>query len=245
MGYVQDFDSLAVGSDPPEWLDTAPNRSLEPDDSLFRVWGSENHWFGTVSTATNIHSHFVGNGASQWNGFEYTGRMRIGVADGGIGVTFFSQFPNEASYYRLRRYNGAPTESEAEFGAFYVWGVGTAMTSGVTDTGVVPTPGNWYRFRIQVVDTGLQTEVRANVWLDGTTEPTAWQVDATDDSVTRLTSGTIGVWSFFSGGKDWDDLRVTPLASVPAIDWPNLMLLTLLLSISGSRMTARTRPTGL
>jgi hypothetical protein len=77
---------------------------------------------------------------------------------------------------------------------------------------VVPLASTWYWFIVEVEDTGTQTEVRAKVWAEGTPEPTEWQVDAYDDSATRITAGTFGVWSYQPGGKYWDDLQVTYLA---------------------------------
>jgi hypothetical protein len=59
-----------------------------------------------------------------------------------------------------------------------------------------------------VEDTGTRTEIRARVWEDGTTEPVGWQADCFDDSPTRLTGGTVGLWSMSTGAKYWDDLVV-------------------------------------
>jgi hypothetical protein len=62
-----------------------------------------------------------------------------------------------------------------------------------------------------VEDTGTQTEVRAKVWAEGSSEPAEWQADAFDDSASRLTAGTFGLWSYLTGEKYWDDLQVTYL----------------------------------
>ena len=71
----------------------------------------------------------------------------------------------------------------------------------------------WYEFRIEVEDTGSQTNIRARVWESGTSEPTSWQIDAYDSSGSRLTAGTVGAWSFGGGAKHWDDLVVEPIAT--------------------------------
>jgi len=42
-------------------------------------------------------------------------------------------------------------------------------------------------------------------------EPATWQVDCYDSKSSRLTSGEIGVWSYYSGRKYWDDLAVVGL----------------------------------
>jgi hypothetical protein len=73
-----------------------------------------------------------------------------------------------------------------------------------------PVPNVWYWFRIWVQDTGVRTEILAKVWQEGQAEPADWQVNAYDDTPTRLVSGTFGVWSYLSGSKYWDDLSVYP-----------------------------------
>jgi hypothetical protein len=208
-----DFDSYAANDDPTDWFDTDENNSLLSADyfKTFDVNGAMA--FGTQSTLTNIHSHYIGTGntlleggAATFTNYEYSGRMFMTDANGGIGITFFSQYPAATSYYRLRRFS---TNS------FHLASSGTAITSGQTDSGVVPVVNTWYRFRIQVLSTGTQTEIKAKVWQDGLMEPFNWQIDAVDDSVTRLTTGTYGVWSFNTGSKFWDDLAIQALPSGP------------------------------
>ena len=46
-----------------------------------------------------------------------------------------------------------------------------------------------------------------------------WQVNCTDASGARLTSGRIGVWSMGSGEKYWDDLQVEALGT-PTVPEP-------------------------
>jgi hypothetical protein len=120
---------------------------------------------------------------------------------GGIGVTFFSQYPNKDAYYRLRRYNR---------NAFHISPHGTKVT-GDSDTGIVPLPNVWYWFRILVEDTGTRTEIRAKVWPENSAEPASWQVDCYDSNSSRLTSGAIGVWSYYRGSKYWDDMTLVSL----------------------------------
>lgn len=137
------------------------------DDSLFEEFDlSGEKAFGTPSTATNIHSHYVGGGIDPLSGYEYTGRMLIAASGGGIGVTFFSEYPIADVYYRLRRYANKP--------AFHLASHGTSV-SGDKETGVVPVANVWYRFRIQVEDTGTQTGIQAKVWAEGDSEPVDWQ----------------------------------------------------------------------
>ena len=181
---------------------------MAENDSLFEVFDlNGDKVFGTTSTQTNIHSHHTGSGIDTLSGYEYSGRMMMTASNGDIGVTFFSQYPNTDAYYRLRQYGT---------GAFHIapHPHGTNV-NGDTDTGVFPSPNVWYWFRILVEDTGSRTEIRAKVWPENSAEPAAWQVDCYDSSASRLTAGTIGVWSMGSGSKYWDDLTVTPLGPLP------------------------------
>ena len=82
-----------------------------------------------------------------------------------LSNTFFSQYPLSDAYYRLRRYSN---------NSFHIAPHGTTVFGDI-DTGVVPMPNTWYWFKVEVEDTGLQTEIRAKVWADGNVEPAAWQ----------------------------------------------------------------------
>ncbi|MDH3626181.1 MAG: hypothetical protein OES25_00820 [Acidobacteriota bacterium] len=206
--YTEDFNGFGADENPTAWSDTAANSSLQLDDSLFATEvDADGTYFATNSTATNIHSHLSTDFGSD---YQYTGRMRITSSNGGVGVTFHSQYPNSMSYYRLRRFLSEPFHLTADGGA--------TITSGTKTTNVIPSPNVWYRFLIRVEDTGTQTEIRANVWPDGDPEPTGWQIDAVDASSGRFTSGTIGVWSFTSGAKHFDELAVHSLqATAPSV----------------------------
>ncbi|MGE0622630.1 MAG: hypothetical protein AB7O54_08420 [Pseudomonadales bacterium] len=199
----ENFDSIAVGMDPVDWIETGAGNSLSEDDSLFTILALNGDLtYGTSNPAINIHSHYAVPGSLNLQNYEYTGRMYIESPGAGIGVTFLSQYPDQGAYYRLRRYGGTN---------FHLAPVGSSV-SGTTDTGVFPTPGLWYRFRVQAEDTGTETQIRARVWIDETQEPTVWQVVATDSSPNRLVRGTVGIWGMSTGTKAWDDLRVVLLA---------------------------------
>jgi hypothetical protein len=205
-GLVETFEGVAVGSDPVGWVDTAARNSMVVDDSLFKVMAVDgSQALGTVSTASNIHSHHVGGAWGSAGGYTYSGRMRMSDQSAGIGVTLFSDYNQSDSYYRLRRFNSN--------GAFELSPHGTSMSGGVTNSGVVPVANAWYQFKVEAVDTGSRTEIRAKVWQQGTAEPAGWQIDAYDGSSTRRTAGTVGVWSHTKGSKFWDDLTVQALAA--------------------------------
>jgi hypothetical protein len=205
QAYAEDFEAYDDGSDPVDWLDTAAKNSMAENDSLFEVFDLKgDKVFGTTSTQTNIHSHLTDPGIDTLSAYEYSGRMMMTASRGGIGVTFFSQYPNTDAYYRLRRYGNS---------AFHIapHPHGTKIY-GDTDTGVYSSPNVWYWFRILVEDTGSRTEIRAKVWSENSAEPAAWQVDCYDSKSSRLTSGAIGVWSYDRGSKYWDDLAVNTIS---------------------------------
>ncbi len=203
---VEGFEGVAQGSDPVGWVDTAANNSMAVNDSLFEVMAVDaSQVLGTTSTATNIHSHHVGGAWTSSGGYTLSGRLQMSDQSAGIGVTVLSDFNDSDSYYRLRRFGSN--------GTFQLSPHATSMTGGVTNSGVVPAANVWYEFRIEALDTGSRTEIRANVWEQGTAEPAEWQIDAFDDSATRLTAGTVGVWSHSTGSKFWDDFTVAGVGS--------------------------------
>ena len=199
------YDTYEAGAAPFEWISTMADNSMVEDPTLFTVveLGSDKV-FGTASTETNIHSHYTGPALSDIAGYEYNGRMLITHPDAGVGVTFFSQYPYEDAYYRLRRYAGYPSFHLAPH-------LPGSSLDGEIDTGVVPAANVWYQFRIRVEDTGNQTEIRAKVWPESQSEPLDWQVHAIDRAQDRLIDGTVGIWSMSKGSKYWDEIVVEGL----------------------------------
>ncbi len=78
--------------------------------------------------------------------------------------------------------------------------VGTAETviKTVTVTGMTYSVGDVLRTRLQVTGSGTST-LSAKVWKVGTTEPTAWQVSATDTQAALQSAGGVGLQAFLSG----------------------------------------------
>ncbi len=189
-----DAQPVAAGS----WLDTTSGGFVE-DPMLHKVvrLGSDLS-LRTASTLINIHTHFQSAEASQWEIGQFTGRLRVSDESGGIGVTFASAFPDVDSYYRFRRFAGT---------GFHMAPHATSL-AGDLDSEVVPDADTWYAFRIVMVDTGMQTEIRARIWPESEAEPWTWSIDCYDDSATRLTTGTIGGWSMGPGSKYWGKLAV-------------------------------------
>ena len=85
--YFEDFQSSFDGADPIGWLDTAAGRFDQWSDDFHVLASSDgNHVMQTTSTGTNLHSHLMDGGSAGWFGYEFSGRMRIDAAAGGIGV---------------------------------------------------------------------------------------------------------------------------------------------------------------
>ncbi|MEM7164050.1 MAG: hypothetical protein AAF581_01225 [Planctomycetota bacterium] len=188
---------LTVGGG--SWIDTDADFALTENDSLFSVveYGGE-AVMGTTSALTDIHSHYTGAGSDAWQGYEFTGRLTYDNL-AGIGLTFYSDFPNSATYYRIRntignrelRMSPLPFES----------------LTGTTSSGVITDAGVWYEFKIQVANQTDRTDIKAKFWPETSSEPTSWQIDCFHDTPARLTSGTIGLWSL-AAGHYWADLAI-------------------------------------
>jgi len=212
----ENFNSYSVNQDPVNWRDTKEDRSNEEDNSLFKTFSlNGNMVFGTKSQKNLIHSHYIVSNILNWKNYTYTGRMCMGDSAssrfGGIGVTFLSQYlkgqPNNPGYYTLM-YN--PRENARN--GFYVLpgqpGPVTMALKGKSVSNLTPQNNTWYRFLIVVVDTGTVTTIRAKIWQDSGSEPTDYQIDAYDDRINRLKSGTVGVMSMEPGSNYFDDLQV-------------------------------------
>ncbi len=209
--FSEDFNGYSPGDEPVNWFDTdTASSTIELRGNIsFRVEqvGSDLA-FGTYTDIPNIHSHYVGPGAAGISDMTYTGRMRIDDPDGGVGVTFLSQFSDQPSstyeYVRIRRANYAPSAR-----TFHLAPPNFDNFVGDKDSGVNPSVNTWYRFRVVVDTSGSQLHVQANIWEDGQPEPAGFQIDAVDPSGQHPTSGTVGLWSMGKGGKFWDDLEVS------------------------------------
>ena len=202
-GFSENFQRYSTGDTPSDWFGTQSGNIRSEDDTLFKVINvNGNYAFGTDSTLADIHSHYLKSYIEEFSSFEFSGKMMTTHPDGEIGVTFLSQHPFNHVYYRLKCTDGhssfhlSPQPME------------TDQVSGTTDTGVIPRANQWYRFRIRVKDTGVQTEIMAKVWPKNTPEPDQWQIDAYDDSSDRLVAGTFGVWSSGPGDKYWDNFQL-------------------------------------
>lgn len=184
------------------FLSTGANNSLDRARKLFSLRSKgKNQTLKTDSEEINIHSHYRANRATRFKNYTYSGRMKIGSAASGIGVTFYSDYPKSDTYYRLRMYNGGTFHLAPHPDDSYTF-------EGTTDTGIIPEVGVWQNFKIIVKSRKNATRIRAKVWALGEKEPKAWQIDCTDSGENRLKRGKPGVWSMAEGRKSWSRLVV-------------------------------------
>lgn len=158
------------------------------------------------TSGSEYHSHYTDPASLGWADYAYTGRLYIAEAETAVGITFYSRFPEfKDQYYALRRSAASPSFH------FSAHPETTWSASGRPETGVVPLPKTWYRFRVEVTQTGSGTEMRAKVWPAGAPEPRGFQAVAQDSLDVHLRGGSVGVWSAGSGMCAFDDLQVTLL----------------------------------
>lgn len=167
----------------------------------FRVSAAD-HAFEAAFSDNNSYSHFFkGDNTSPWRNYTYSGRMKNSSADGYVGVTFYSHLDKGMDrFYRLRHSSVYP--------AFYLSPHGTTLSGDSLSTGVVAEPDIWYSFKIRVTTLAGGTKIQAKVWPLQEQEPSAWQAETVDRSDTRITDGTIGLWSAKQGERLFDDLLV-------------------------------------
>ncbi|MCP4995287.1 MAG: PKD domain-containing protein, partial [Gammaproteobacteria bacterium] len=203
-----DFETLDLGADPLFWLDQKDDTSL--DDQFKVLWATDQPALGSAYTGGSRHSHYAIPGWQAWQNYEYQGRLKMSEVDSGLGVTFYSQYPTgQQQAYHLWR-------EASPLGSFQLTATGSSLT-GQTELGVVPGANLWYRFKIQAISSSNGVTLRAKVWLDGQTEPAAWQAIAYDTSPTHHSSGAVGVRTYGNGAKYFDELTVTPLTQPVAL----------------------------
>ena len=78
-----------------------------------------------------------------------------------------------------------------------VAGTETALTTSATVSGVTYTPGMVLRVRTEAQGVS-PTTLRIKAWVDGTTEPSAWQQTVTDSTAGLQAAGSIGVVGYLS-----------------------------------------------
>lgn len=157
-------------------------------------------------------AHYADPAALGWTNYAVTGRLRSGAADGAIGVTFFSRYPQQVDRcYALRRDKDQPTFALTAHPPV------APPLRGKTDSQVTPQAGEWHRFRIEASVEADRTRIRARVWPESAAEPADFPIDAYDASSLRLTAGTVGLWAQGDSQPAFDQIEVYPLAAGPAL----------------------------
>ncbi|MDD1759249.1 MAG: Tc toxin subunit A, partial [Methanothrix sp.] len=210
--YNENFESYSADQDPANWRDT--NRNNFEDNSLFKTYTLDGKTvFGTKYMPSQqwaqlpIHTHYIGSGVQDWKNYIFAGCFRIGdpsdMMFGGISVTVLSQyFPGSQStrYYKL---TAIPNQS-----FIMLLNESNAALKGIYTANLDPQVNTWYRFIIEVEDTGSCTNIKAKVWPESQTEPSTYQINAYNDASTRLKSGTVGFLTTGHGSKYFKDLGV-------------------------------------
>ena len=209
----ESFNSYRAGQDPDGWEDSASGSTATGDPALFETaeLADGTIAYGTTSSTTDIHSHFLTAVARDWTSYEYSGRMMSDTLNGDAGVTVLSQFPTALAYYRLSRTGAGPFSVS-------VRGGGQLVCAATPSTGVSAQAGTWMRFRVRVTRFDGRNRIRAMVYPDGTVRPASWLVDCWDLKATTLDSGSVGIYASAAPGSYWDDLQVVNVAADGAPD---------------------------
>ncbi|HEX2835647.1 MAG TPA: Ig-like domain-containing protein [Thermoanaerobaculia bacterium] len=218
VAYIDDFQSYGSPRNPPGWVDTSIGSAKPEANGLYKTWPDplqgnkgtnivfgtkqssgkpegNNPRIGTFSTLTT--KTFTANGR-----FEYGGRFIRTSNDTRIGFTFFSSYPEQDKYYLIGLWSSPNTAALTM--QLFAFGAGTP--AGTLNSAFTPEANKWYRFLIQVDDVDNATKIRARFWLEGSTEPATFSIDAVDNAATRLKAGRIGIWSAVKGDAYVDDL---------------------------------------
>ena len=101
-------------------------------------------------------------------------------------------------------------------------GTTTTLQAAKAISGLKYAAGDTLNLRVQAVGTS-PTTLQARVWKVGQTEPTGWQVSATDSGASLQSAGSVGLISYLSGTATaapvtlaYDNLRVYATARQPA-----------------------------
>lgn len=201
--FLTGFQTLAVGSHPASFADKGAIFSIADYPAGNRV-------LAAPATDGVLVSRYNGVGAAEWEPYELSGRIFFlaGSRRGGVAA----------------RVKLSTRASEGAFGAGFVLGSDSTgvftLQPGVAtpldcansnSTGVYAYASRWYRFRLRYTEPNSRSRVRAKVWMDGTTEPTAWQADCWTETLPATDSGIFALYRDGWGGVYWDDLSVRPV----------------------------------
>src|SRR5262249_32923416 len=175
VNVTEDFESLAVGSTPPGWVDDLVGSLTSRAHGFFQVAvdpanpanqvlassGDSGMERGAAITQSGLITHRYSPVFDVSAGtFTFTGRIFRSSSDSAVGVVFLSSYPARSTYYLLGCWpSGSGTPDH-----FWLTGVGAPLPGGPLDLGVTAAAGSWYRFRIQADSVSGGTRLRAKVW---------------------------------------------------------------------------------
>jgi CSLREA domain-containing protein len=211
--------------------------SVSGTASEYSVDGAAGRIRATTATGTRVALLPIGQ-----RDITQTIRFRIPTlpATGWQGVYLLARAGGTTSWYGLRARSVASGGDDLELNLSTPTGgiVKLGSTAGIGELQA----GGWYVLRLETSGDGTSTTVRGRLWADGATEPTAWQVSATDTTAPLQAAAGTGVRLSTGSGTtpnpsvDVDDLTVTGINSAPApVTLPTLIGL----AESGQRLRAQ------
>jgi hypothetical protein len=220
--FVENFDPYEEGVDPIGWTDVRV-RSNEPwmEEDGFDTYRLDDGTMALRSIEQDRASELRAFGSLGWRDYEWTGRLRLPEEGEEHGLLVYSDIVSGRFYQILFDGEGGDDDDggdgddddddddDDEIGYRVLKG-GDDRLGGITRSGFTPAGREWYRFRVRVETTDLETRIRARFWKEGEEEPFDWMLDAFDD-IYPLTSGTIAVRA---DEEDvlFDDFRVRGLS---------------------------------
>ncbi|NAZ81401.1 PKD domain-containing protein, partial [Kineococcus sp. R8] len=153
---------------------------------------------GRVQTATAgaTSTALLNGAASDDTDLRFSFALDKATTGGGVFFTAIGRRVDASTDYR----STTKVLSDGRVNLSVVRRTGGTETSlqAVTVAGLTAAPAARLQVRVQVRGTGTTT-VRAKVWLDGTAEPTAWQVSRTDTTAALQAAGSTGFSMYLSG----------------------------------------------
>jgi hypothetical protein len=195
-----------------DFYETGANYSLNGSQGLFQFDETSIPMIIRHNgNASHIHTHYFQG--ENYSNYTVSGYMKVEERASQMGVTFYSQYPRQDTYYALTQLGNSDS--------FHLikreGGVSSVCEGGSADTGIIPELNEWYAFKIQVQSETTGTLIQAKIWPAIAQEPLGVQAECTDSSVSRLVQGTVGLYANGSGEKEWASLSLglNPFGNAP------------------------------
>ncbi len=162
------------------------------------------------------------------------------VQSGGSWVNLVGRYVGSGLEYRGRVRLGSTNLFAAAYRV--AGGLTQAIVPEVTVPGIAANPNTWYRARMNVSGTN-PTVIKLKVWLDGTPEPAAWNVTASDATAALQVPGSPGIQTFANGSSSYpltisvDDFLVNPANTPPVASFSTNCNLPLACATNASAST--------